>query len=171
MAASRAFSFGHDQAGDLLAAGFDGDGQRAAHTANAAIEREFADEQAVGNFLLVQPSVGAQDSQGHGQVESLNLPSDVGGRQVDGDVGGRNVVAAVLQRGADPVAAFAHRGVGQSDGVEVIFIGLDAGDVDLDLNDAGIDAIHRGARGLIEHEVVGSQTTRSGRATANEIGR
>src|SRR5882672_3131532 len=33
-----------------------------------------------------------------------------------------------------------------------IFIGLDVGDVHLNLNDAGINAKHRCAQGLIEHE-------------------
>jgi hypothetical protein len=35
--------------------------------------------------------------------------------------------------------------------MKIIFIGLDAGDVHLNLNDAGINAIHRCAQGLIEH--------------------
>jgi hypothetical protein len=42
----------------------------------------------------------------------------------------------------DPIAAFAHRRIGQSDGVKIIFIGLDAGEVNLNLDDAGINAIH-----------------------------
>jgi hypothetical protein len=41
--------------------------------------------------------------------------------------------------------------------VKKIFIGLDAGNVNLNLDDAGIDAIHRCAQGFIEHEVVRSQ--------------
>jgi hypothetical protein len=57
-----------------------------------------------------------------------------------------------------PVATLAHRRVGESDGMKVILIGLDAGDVHLNLNDAGIDAIDRCAQGLIEHEVVRPQT-------------
>jgi len=73
-------------------------------------------------------------------------------------VGGRNVVAAVLQCGANPVAAFPYRRVGQSYGMEIIFIGLDARDVHLNLDDAGIYAIHRCAQSLIEHEAERSQT-------------
>jgi len=68
-------------------------------------------------------------------------------------VGKRNIVSAVLQGSPDPVAAFTHGSIGQADGVEVIFLGLDAGDVHFNLNDAGIDAIHRCAQSLIEHEV------------------
>jgi hypothetical protein len=48
--------------------------------------------------------------------------------------------------------------------MKIIFIGLDAGDVHLNLNDAGIDAIHRCAQGLIKHEGVRSQPNRSVRA-------
>jgi hypothetical protein len=45
--------------------------------------------------------------------------------------------------------------------MKIIFIGLDAGDVHINLNDAGINAIHRCAQGLMEHEGVRSQTYRS----------
>ena len=119
---------------------------------------KFADKKRVGNLFLVQAAVGAQDAERHGQVEAGAFLADVGGRQVDGDVGGRNVVAAVLQRRADAVAAFAHRGVGQADGVKVVFVLLDAGDVDLDLNDVGVDAVDGGTQGLVEHRGTGKHT-------------
>ena len=41
-------------------------------------------------------------------------------------MGGGNVIAAILQRGADTLAAFAHRGIRQADGLEVVFRALDA---------------------------------------------
>ncbi len=135
----------------FLAAGFDGDGKSAADAANAAVEREFADEEAVGHFFLGEAAVGSDDAEGHGQIESGAFFLDVGGGEVDGDVGGRNVVAAVLERGADAVAAFADGGVGQADGVEVVLIALDAGAVDFDLNDVGVDAVDGGAESFIEH--------------------
>src|SRR5439155_20721415 len=50
-----------------------------------------------------------------------------------------------------PVAALAHGGVGQPDGVEMVLVALDAGDVHLNFNNAGINAIHGGAEGLVEH--------------------
>jgi hypothetical protein len=65
---------------------------------------------------------------------------------------GGNVVAAVLEGGADAVAAFADGGVGQADGVEMILVGLDAGAIDLYLNNVGVDPIDGGAEGLVEHE-------------------
>ncbi len=128
-------------------------GKRATNAANASVEREFSDEQAVGNFLLGEPAIGSDDAERHGQVESRAFFLYVGGREIDGDLRGRNVVAAILQRGAHAVAALAHRGVGQADGVEVVLIALDAGAVDLHLNDVGVDAVDRGAECLIEHGV------------------
>ena len=145
--------FGNDHAGDLSSAGFDGDGQGSANAANTAVEGEFSDEEAVGHFFFGEAAVGSDDAEGHGQVESGAFFLDVGGGEVDGDVGGGNVVAAVLQRGADAVAALADGGVGQADGVEVVLIALDAGAVDFDLNDVGVDAVDGGAESFIEHEV------------------
>jgi hypothetical protein len=63
----------------------------------------------------------------------------------------RDVVAAVFQRGADAVAALADGGIGQADRGEVVLITLDAGAVDLDLDDVGIDALNRGAERFVEH--------------------
>jgi hypothetical protein len=71
--------------------------------------------------------------------------------EIHGDVRGRDIVAAVAESGAHPVAAFAHGGVGQTHGVKVVFIGLDAGDVDLNFDDAGVDTVNGGTEGLVEH--------------------
>ncbi len=114
--------FGDDHARNLASAGLNGDGQRAANAAHAAIERKFSDEQTVGDLLLGQPAVGADDAQRHGQVEARTFLLDVGGSEIDCDVGRRNVVAAILQRRAHAVAALADRGIGQADGVEVVLI-------------------------------------------------
>ncbi len=65
-----------------------------------------------------QRAVGAEDSEGDGKIEAGAFFFQVGGREVDGDEGGRNEVAGVLDGGAHAVAAFAHRRVGQADGVE-----------------------------------------------------
>ena len=87
---------GHDQPGDFLAAGFNGDGKGSAHSANAAVERQLSYKKAIRDLLLIQAAIGAQDSQRHGQVEARALLADVGGSKIDGDVGGRDVVAAVF---------------------------------------------------------------------------
>jgi len=75
-------------------------------------------------------------------------------------VGGMSV-AAVLQRGAYAVAALAHSGIGQANGVKVILVGLDAGTIDLHLNNVGVDAVDRGAEGLVEHGAPGETVLRS----------
>ena len=62
-----------------------------------------------------------------------------------GDSANREVVARCLQRGAHAIAALAHRGVRQTDGVEVILVALDAGAIDLNLDDVGIDPVDRSA--------------------------
>ena len=67
-------------------------------------------------------------------------------------LGGGNIVAAIFQRGADAVAAFAHRSIGQSDGVKVVSSVLMPETVDFNLNEVGVDSINRGAESLIEHE-------------------
>jgi hypothetical protein len=150
--------FGDDHAGNLSSAGLDGDGESAANTADAAVEGKLADEKAIGNFFLGEPAVGSDDAEGHGQVESGTFFLDVGGGEVDGDVRGRDVVAAILQRGADAVAALADGGVGQADGVEVVLIALDAGAVDFHLNNVGIDAVDGGAESFVEHLVTVSNS-------------
>src|SRR5262249_33506407 len=118
--------FRHDQVGDLLASCRNRDGQGAADATHAAIKRELTHHDVVGNFLLVQCTVGAQDAERHWQVEAGAFFLDVSGREVDGDMGGWDVISAVAQGGADALAAFAHRGVGKPDGVEVVLLHLDA---------------------------------------------
>src|SRR5579863_4912297 len=143
--------FGNDHAGDFASPGFEGDGEGAADAANASVQREFTDKKAVGDFFLGQAAVGTDDAEGHGQVESGTFFLDVSGGEIDGDLRGWDVVAAIFQRGADAVTALPDGGVGQADGVEMVLVGLDAGAVDLDLNDVGVDAVDGGAESLIEH--------------------
>jgi len=137
--------------GNLASSGFERNGERATNAAHTAVKRELSDEKTVRDILLCEAAVGSDDAQGHGQVEPGTFLLDVGGGEVDGDLRGRNVVAAVLQSGADAVAAFAHSGVGQADGVEVILVALDAGAVDFHLNNVGVDAVDGGAESLIKH--------------------
>ena len=134
--------FRDDHAGNLSSAGFDGNGEGATDAAHTAVEREFSDEKAIRHFFFGEASVGSDDAESHRQVESGAFFLDVGGCEIDGDVRGRDVVAAVFQRGADAVAAFAHSCVRQADGVEVVLIALDARAVDFYLNNIGIDAVN-----------------------------
>ena len=70
MAASFALASGTIRSRDLPSPRFDGDGQGAADAAHAAIQGKFTDEKAIGDVLLRQSAVGAQDPERHGQIES-----------------------------------------------------------------------------------------------------
>jgi len=65
----------------------------------------------------------------------------------------RDIVAAVLQRCPHSVPALTDSGIRQADGVEVILHCLNSRHIHFDLDDAGIDAVNRGAQRLIEHGV------------------
>ena len=121
--------------------------------AQATIQRELAHEQRVFGWLVVDAAVGAQNAERHRQVEAGAFLANVCRSQVDGGNGRRNVVAGVLQRRADTLAALAHRRVGQSNGDELaLFIRLEMGDIDLNLDQVGVDAIHGRAECLVKHE-------------------
>ena len=128
-----------------------GDGQHAGDGAHAAVEAELADQEKAAEVVRAQRAIGAEDADGDGQVEAGAFFLEIGGREVDGDEGGRDVEAGVLDGGADAVAAFAHGGVGQADGVEVIFIGDHAAIVDFDVDEVGVDAVDGGAESFEEH--------------------
>src|SRR5580698_1366039 len=68
-----------------------------------------------------------------------------------------NVITAVAKSRAHSIAALAHCGIRQANGVEMILHQLDTGDVHLDFNDAGVDAEHRGAHGFVKHSVISSR--------------
>ena len=66
-------------------------------------------------------------------------------------MGGGNQVAGVLDGGADTVAALAHGGVGQADGVEDVLLRNDAAVVHLDINEIGVDSVDSRAVSFEEH--------------------
>ena len=53
--------------------------------------------------------------------------------------------------GAHAIARLAHGGVGQADGAEFALLKDDAGEVDLHVDDVGVDAVDGGAAGFEEH--------------------
>ncbi len=143
--------FGNNQPRNFFAARLNSDGQRTANAANAAVKREFADKKVFREILLRQATVGAHDAQCHRQIKAGALFLDVGRREIDGDLGERDVVTAVLQGGANSITALAHGSVRKANRVEVILIAFDAGDIHFHFNDAGINAIHGGAERFEEH--------------------
>ena len=112
---------GKDEVGNVFLAREDGDGQHAGDGAHAAVESQFADEQEAIDVVDAQRAVSAEDSDGDGKVESGAFLFEVGGSEIDGDEGGRNGVAGVLDGGAHAIAAFAYCRIGQADGVKDIF--------------------------------------------------
>ena len=78
----------------------------------------------------------------HRQIEARTFFLDVGRRKIDGDVGRRNVVSAVLEGRAHAFAAFANGCIRQSHGREVVFGTLDAGNVYFYFNDVGVDTVY-----------------------------
>jgi hypothetical protein len=141
---------GNDQVGDALLARADGDGQRAAHGAYGAIERKLADEDVLVQGL--HRAHGAQDADGHGQIEAGAFLAHVGRGQVDGDAFVGVAEAGIDERALDALAAFADGDVGHADHYGVPRV---AGreHVDFDIDQVSIDAIDRSAAGLEErHE-------------------
>ena len=58
--------FRDDHAGDFPAAGFNGNGQGSADAANASIERELSDKEAIADVLLRRASICPHDAKSHG---------------------------------------------------------------------------------------------------------
>ena len=118
--------FGYDEIADASFARSDRDGEHSGNGAKTAVESELTDEEELTEIAELKGSIGAEDPDGHREVEAGAFLLDVSGSEIDGDVGGRNVEAGVLDGSANAVSALAYRGIGQTHGVEVILGGLDA---------------------------------------------
>ena len=70
------------------------------------------------------------------------------GARFDGDASGGDVEAGVLDGGADAVATLAYGGVAKPYGVEDLFFKLDAGEINLDVDNVGIDSINCSTTGF-----------------------
>jgi hypothetical protein len=142
---------GQDQVGNSLFAGQDGHGQHAGDGADAAVEAELADHEKAAEVGGPQGAVSSKNADGDGKIEAGAFFLDVGRGEVDGDEGGRDGVAGVLDGGTDAVAAFAHRGVGQADGVKVILVHDHTAVVHLDFDEVGVDSVDGRTEGFEEH--------------------
>jgi len=108
-AASRRFG-GNDQVGNALLARADGDGERAAHGAYGAIERELADEDVAIQGL--HRAHGAQDAYGDREIEAGAFFAHIGRGQVDGDAFVGVAETGIDERALDALAALADGDVG-----------------------------------------------------------
>jgi len=90
-------------------------GQRAAHRAQLARQRQLAGKFPPGQPRAVDLAAGRQDAQRNRQVEAARILGQIGRRQVDGDaLVVRKRQPAVLQRAAHALARFLHFHVGQA---------------------------------------------------------
>ena len=91
-------------------------GQRAAHRAQLARQRQLAGKFPAGQPRTVDLPAGGQDAERNRQVEATRVLGQVGRRQVDGDaLVVRKVQPAVLQRAAHALARFLDLDIGQPD--------------------------------------------------------
>src|SRR6185437_3763447 len=94
---------------------------------------------------------GAENAHGHRQVEAGAFFLQVGGSKIDDNLGGRNIVAAILQRGEDSLATFAHCRIRQADGHEVVFFAQHAAGIDFYIDEVGVNSINSSAESAEEH--------------------
>ncbi len=111
-----------DEIGNPFFAGQDSHRQHAGDGAHTAVEAELADQQEFAEVVVAQRAVGAQDADRDGKIEPRAFFFQVRGGEIDGDEGGRDQVAGVLNGRAHAVATLAHGCIGQAHGVEVVLI-------------------------------------------------
>ena len=145
-----AIRIGQQQGAVAVAPGRGGDWQHATRLLNRAVEGQLAEHQRVVEIAPRQASGGGEQPERDRQIERGARLSQVGRGEVDGDAMRRKFEAAVADGAANAVAALAHARVGQSDEMEP---GKSERDVDLDLDDGGVDAEDGGGANAGEHAV------------------
>lgn len=119
-------------------------GQRAAHRAQLAGEREFAGKFMAGQAGRRNLPAGGEDAEGDRQVEAPGFLGQVGRGQVYGDAAGGVLEAGIDDRGTDAVACLANFGVGQADQGQS---GQPVGQVHLDGDRRRVEAVESPAEG------------------------
>jgi len=100
-------------------AGVNGHGKTAGNRLDPAVEGEFAHQDRLFDHLPVDHAHGTQDPDRNGEIEPRPFLFQMRRSQIDRDPLRREMVAAVLQGGFDPVFALADDVVGQPDGREI----------------------------------------------------
>jgi hypothetical protein len=93
-------------------------GERAAHRAQLAGERELAGEFLPGERVGIELAACGQDAERNRQVETAGVLRQLSGREVDRDAPRRELEVRVVERGAHAVARLPHFRIRQSDDVE-----------------------------------------------------
>jgi hypothetical protein len=96
-----------------------GEGERATHRPQSAVEAQLAAEDAVRHGRGRQVVVGDEQGEGDRQVEVVALLAQVGGGEVDHHRTWRQVVATVADGAAHALAALAHGRVGEADELQL----------------------------------------------------
>ena len=128
-----------DEPADALPPRGESHREHSAHRAQRAAERQLAADRGIGCRIGRDLAAGAQDGDRQSEVEDRAGLADVRRRQVRGDPPAREVEARVRQRGANPLARLAHRGIGEADDRERGQAA--AANVDLDLHPPAVDAV------------------------------
>ena len=126
-----------DDAPQAGRAGAHGRGEHAAHRADGSVEAELADHEQARERGVGDHALGGQHGEGDRQVEAAAGLAQVGGREVDGDLLERQIVADGLERALDPRRAFLHRRRGQADDAVLRQSAIDR---TFDVDELGVDA-------------------------------
>ena len=102
--------------------------------------KSAADVQAMGAQL--KGAIRAQNTDGHGKIEPRALLFEIGGRQVNSDLRGRDIEAGGLNGSANAIPALAYCGVRQTYGVKAVFRHLDSGKIYFYIYDVRVDSIN-----------------------------
>ena len=135
----------HHHPGQILSAGGEDDGQHPRHRPHPTVQGEFADQQIAAQLEVRDGAAGRDDAYRNRQIIAGAGLAQIGRGQVDRNPVGRELIAAVFDRGLDPILALAHGGLRQTHrgkGRQT------KGDIDLDLHQESVDPLHRGAMNL-----------------------
>ena len=125
------------------------DREHPSHRLHGAFERHLAEHDGALDEAGLDDPRRAQKAEGDRKVEGGPFFPDVCRRQVDGDTLHREIEARVPDGSSDPVATLADDRIGKTDGGEG---GQTRGDVDLDPDHGGLDAVNGCRAHSREHE-------------------
>ncbi len=115
-----------------------GGGQDPGNGGDGAVERQFAERGETVELVAGDGADRRHQRQCDRQIVMAALLGQVGRSQIDDDALGRQGQAGGVEGGADALAAFGHRLVGQADDDE---IGQARGDLDLDVDADAFNAL------------------------------
>ena len=137
----------HDKSLEMLLSGKDGDGQGGAYGLELAVEAQFAHHHVAFQVVGLEVAVGGKDADGHGQVVAAAFLSDVGRREVHGDVRHGHLEPHMGQCHLYTVVTLTHGSVGHAREMEHHA----TADIHLDGDGGGFEPRYGGAKGFHQH--------------------